>query len=69
MHFNQLVALATLLATAAHGIALPDPDAAADVADIAEEVALLTRNQIIAQASVTMVGQTNLASKNLLDIL
>ena len=38
-------------------------------ADIAEEVALLTRNQIIAQASVTMVGQTNLASKNLLDIL
>ena len=28
-------------------------------ADIAEEVALLTRNQIIAQASVTMVGQTN----------
>jgi len=38
-------------------------------ADIAEEVALLTRNQIIAQASVTMVGQTNLASQNLLDIL
>ena len=38
-------------------------------ADIAEEVALLTRNQIIAQASVTMVGQTNLARKNLLDIL
>jgi len=38
-------------------------------ADIAEEVALLTRNQIIAQASVTMVGQTNLASKNLLAIL
>ena len=37
MHFNQLVALATLLATAAHGIALPDPDAAADVTDIAEE--------------------------------
>ena len=38
-------------------------------ADIAEEVALLTRNQIIAQASVTMVGQTNLASQKLLDIL
>ena len=38
-------------------------------ADIAEEVALLTRNQIIAQASVTMVGQTNLAGQNLLDIL
>ena len=38
-------------------------------ADIAEEVALLTRNQIIAQASVTMVGQTNLASQRLLDIL
>ena len=38
-------------------------------ADIAEELALLRRNQIIAQASVTMVGQTNLAGQNLLDIL
>ena len=38
-------------------------------ADIAEELALLTRNQIIAKAAVTMVGQTNLASKNLLVVL
>ena len=38
-------------------------------ADIAEEIAQLTRNQIIAQASVTMVGQTNLAGQNLLNIL
>lgn len=38
-------------------------------ADIAEEIAQLTRNQIIAQASVTMVGQTNLSGQNLLNIL
>ena len=38
-------------------------------ADIAEELAVLTRNQIIAKAAVTMVGQTNLAGQNLLDIL
>ena len=38
-------------------------------ADIAEELAVLTRNQIIAKAAITMVGQTNLAGKNLLDIL
>ena len=38
-------------------------------ADIAEELAVLTRNQIIANAAVTMVGQTNLAGQNLLDIL
>ena len=38
-------------------------------ADIAEELAVLTRNQIIAKAAVTMVGQTNLASQRLLDIL
>jgi len=38
-------------------------------ADIAEELAVLTRNQIIARAAVTMVGQTNLSGQNLLDIL
>jgi len=38
-------------------------------ADIAEELALLTRNQILTQASVTMVGQSNLAGQNLLSIL
>jgi len=38
-------------------------------ADIAEELAVLTRNQLIAKAAVTMVGQTNLAGQNLLDIL
>ena len=38
-------------------------------ADIAEELAVLTRNQIIAKAAVTMVGQTNLSGQNLLDIL
>ena len=38
-------------------------------ADIAEELALLTRNQIIAMTSISMVGQTNLAGQNLLNIL
>ena len=38
-------------------------------ADIAEELAVLTRNQIIARAALTMVGQTNLTGQNLLDIL
>ena len=38
-------------------------------ADIAEELAVLTRNQIIAKAAITMVGQTNLSGQNLLDIL
>ena len=38
-------------------------------ADIAEELALLTRNQIIAMTSISMVGQTNLAGKDLLEIL
>ena len=38
-------------------------------ADIAEEIAILTRNQIVASASVTMVGQSNLTSQNLLSIL
>ena len=38
-------------------------------ADVAEELAILTRNQIVAQASVTMVGQSNLAGQNLLNIL
>ncbi|MBT3510658.1 MAG: flagellin FliC [Nitrospina sp.] len=38
-------------------------------ADIAEEIAILTRNQIVASASVNMVGQTNLTGQNLLSIL
>ena len=38
-------------------------------ADIAEEIAILTRNQIVASASVNMVGQSNLTGQNLLNIL
>jgi flagellin len=38
-------------------------------ADIAEELALLTRNQIIAEASVSMVSTSNLSGQNLLSIL
>ena len=38
-------------------------------ADIAEEIAILTRNQIVASASVNMVGQSNLTGQNLLSIL
>ena len=38
-------------------------------AELAEEIALLTRNQILSEASVSMVGQTNLSGQNLLDLL
>ncbi len=38
-------------------------------ADIAEEIAILTRNQIVTQASVTMVGQSNISNQSLLNIL
>lgn len=38
-------------------------------ADIAEELAQLTRNQIISEASVSMVGQTNLTGQSLLSLL
>ena len=38
-------------------------------ADIAEEVALLTRNQIMVQASTAMVGQANLIPQSVLQLL
>jgi len=38
-------------------------------ADIAEEVALLTRNQILVQASTAMVGQANLIPQSVLQLL
>ena len=38
-------------------------------ADIAEEVALLTRNQILVQASTAMVGQANLLPQTILQLL
>lgn len=38
-------------------------------ADIAQELALLTRNQILSNAAVSMVGQTNLSGQNLLNLL
>jgi flagellin len=38
-------------------------------ADIAEEVALLTRNQIMVQASTAMVGQANLIPQSILQLL
>ncbi len=38
-------------------------------ADLAEEIALLTRNQILSNAAVSMVGQTNLSGQNLLNLL
>ena len=38
-------------------------------ADIAEEVALLTRNQIMVQASTAMVGQANLIPQSVLHLL
>ena len=38
-------------------------------ADIAEEVAILTRNQIMVQASTAMVGQANLIPQSVLQLL
>jgi flagellin len=38
-------------------------------ADIAEEVALLTRNQILVQASTSMVGQANLVPQSVLQLM
>ena len=38
-------------------------------ADIAEEVALLTRNQILVQAATAMVGQANLIPQSVLQLL
>ena len=38
-------------------------------ADIAEEVAMLTRNQIMVQASTAMVGQANLIPQSILQLL
>ncbi|MGY8760029.1 MAG: flagellin, partial [Nitrospinaceae bacterium] len=38
-------------------------------ADIAEEVALLTRNQIMVQAATAMVGQANLIPQSVLQLL
>ncbi|MBI4389148.1 MAG: flagellin FliC, partial [Nitrospinae bacterium] len=38
-------------------------------ADIAEEVAFLTRNQILVQAATAMVGQANLLPQSVLQLL
>jgi flagellin len=38
-------------------------------ADIAEEVAVLTRNQILVQAATAMVGQANLIPQSVLQLL
>ena len=38
-------------------------------ADIAEEIATLTRNQILVQSSTAMVGQANLIPQSILQLL
>jgi len=38
-------------------------------ADMAEEIALLTRNQILTEAASAMVSQSNLIPQNLIQIL
>ncbi|MEK9629236.1 MAG: flagellin [Nitrospinota bacterium] len=48
---------------------LSQADATIRDADIAQELALLTRNQILSNAAVSMVGQTNLSGQNLLELL
>ncbi|MGY8714697.1 MAG: flagellin, partial [Verrucomicrobiia bacterium] len=38
-------------------------------ADIAEEIAALTKNQILVQSSTAMVGQSNLIPQSILQLL
>ncbi|MFT4578678.1 MAG: flagellin [Nitrospinales bacterium] len=38
-------------------------------ADLTEEITLLTRNQVLSNTAVSMVEQTNLSEKNLLNLI
>ena len=64
---NRLVrAISNLSVTAEN---LQAAESAIRDADIAEEVALLTRNQILVSASTAMVGQANLIPQSVLQLL
>jgi flagellin len=64
---NRLVRTVSNLATSTEN--LQAAESAIRDADIAEEVALLTRNQILVQAATAMVGQANLIPQSVLQLL
>ena len=64
---NRLVRTITNLSVTVEN--LQSAESAIRDADIAEEVALLTRNQILVQASTAMVGQANLIPQAVLQLL
>ena len=64
---NRLTRTVSNLATSTEN--LQAAESAIRDADIAEEVALLTRNQILVQAATAMVGQANLIPQSVLQLL
>ena len=64
---NRLVRTVSNLATSTEN--LQAAESAIRDADIAEEVAVLTRNQILVQAATAMVGQANLIPQSVLQLL
>ncbi|MCH8156293.1 MAG: flagellin FliC [Nitrospinae bacterium] len=64
---NRLTRAVTNLAVTVEN--LTAAESAIRDADIAEEIALLTRNQILVQASTAMVGQANLIPQTVLQLL
>ena len=64
---NRLVRTVSNLSTSTEN--LQAAESAIRDADIAEEVALLTRNQILVQAATAMVGQANLIPQSVLQLL
>jgi len=64
---NRLVRTVSNLSIAVEN--LTAAESAIRDADIAEEVALLTRNQILVQAATAMVGQANLIPQSVLQLL
>ena len=64
---NRLVRTVSNLATSTEN--LQAAESSIRDADIAEEVAVLTRNQILVQAATAMVGQANLIPQSVLQLL
>jgi len=64
---NRLIRTISTLSIAVENLSAAE--SAIRDADIAEEVALLTRNQILVQAATAMVGQANLIPQSVLQLL
>ena len=64
---NRLIRTISTLSIASDNLSAAE--SAIRDADIAEEVALLTRNQILVQAATAMVGQANLIPQSVLQLL